>query len=132
MTLHVAQWKSEFVIEHQLKQCLYKIQKCGLENDFKFSKTKTHCVQFCQLRGLHNDPVFKLDGWSSLRKISINFVIFDKKLSLIPNINYLKAKCQKAIQLLPVVAHTDWGADKSTILRLYTCRSLIQSKLDYG
>ena len=48
----------------------------------------------------------------------------------IPIINYLKAKCQKALQLLRVVAHTDWGADKSTLLKLY--RSLVRSKLDYG
>ena len=57
-------------------------------------------------------------------------VIFDRKLSLIPHINYLKAKCHKALQLLRVVAHTDWGADKSTLLKLY--KSLVRSKLDYG
>ena len=57
-------------------------------------------------------------------------VIFDRKLSFIPYMNYLKAKCQKALQLLRFVAHTDWGADKSTLLKLY--RSLVRSKLDYG
>ena len=57
-------------------------------------------------------------------------IIFDKKLSFIPHINYLKVKCHKALQLLRVVAHTDWGADKSTVLKLY--RSLVRSKLDYG
>ena len=57
-------------------------------------------------------------------------VIFDRKLSFIPHINYLKAKCHKARQLLRVVAHTDWGADKSTLLKLY--KSLVRSKLDYG
>ena len=57
-------------------------------------------------------------------------IIFDRKLSFIPHIYYLKAKCQKALQLLRIVAHTDWGADKLTLLRLY--RSLVRSKLDYG
>ena len=42
----------------------------------------------------------------------------------------MKAKCHKALQLLRVVAHTDWGADKSTLLKLY--QSLVRSKLDYG
>ena len=51
-------------------------------------------------------------------------------LSFIAHINYLKAKCHKSLQLLRVVAHTDWGADKFTLLKLY--RSLVQSKLDYG
>ena len=49
-------------IERQLQQCLNKIQKWALENGFKLSKTKTHCMHFCQLRGLHNDSVLKLDG----------------------------------------------------------------------
>ena len=84
------------------------------------------------LRGLHNDPVLKLDGVEIPVVDQNKFlgIIFDRKLSFIPHINYLKAKCQKALQLLRVVAHTDWGADKLTLLKLY--RSLVRSKLDYG
>ena len=119
-------------IERQLQQCLNKIQKWALENGFKFSKTKTQCMHFCQLRGLHNDPVLKLDGVEIPVVDQYKFlgIIFDRKLSFIPHINYLKVKCQKALQLLRVVAHTDWGADKLTWLKLY--RSLVRSKLDYG
>ena len=119
-------------IERQLQQCLNKIQKWALENGFKFSKTKTQCMHFCQLRGLHNDPVLKLEGVEIPVVDQYKFlgIIFDRKLSFIPHINYLKAKCQKVLQLLRVVAHTDWGADKLTLLKLY--RSLVRSKLDYG
>ena len=53
-----------------------------------------------------------------------------KKLSFIPHIKALKTKCLKALNLLRVLAHTDWGADRKVLLRLY--RSLIRSKLDYG
>ena len=124
--------KHMHTIERQLQQCLNKIQRWALENGFKFSKTKTQCMHFCQLRGLHNDPVLKLDGVEIPVVDQYKFlgVIFDKKLSFIPHINYLKAKCHKALQLLRVVAHTDWGADKSTLLKLY--KSLVRSKLDYG
>ena len=89
-------------------------------------------MHFCQLRGLHNDPVLKLDGVEIPVVDQYKFlgVIFDRKLSFIPHINYLKAKCHKGLQLLRVVAHTDWGADKSTLLKLY--KSLVRSKLDYG
>ena len=124
--------KHMHTIERQLQQCLNKIQKWALENGFKFSKTKTQCMHFCQIRGLHNDPVLKLDGVEIPVVDQYKFlgVIFDRKLSFIPHINYLKAKCHKALQLLRVVAHKDWGADKSTLLKLY--KSLVRSKLDYG
>ena len=42
----------------------------------------------------------------------------------------MKAKCQKALNLLRVVAHTDWGADRKVLLHLY--RTIVRSKLDYG
>ena len=41
----------------------------------------------------------------------------------------MKAKCLKALNLLKVLSHTSWGADRTTLLHLY--RSLIRSKLDY-
>ena len=57
-------------------------------------------------------------------------VIFDNTLTFIPHIKKLKAKCQKALNLLRVVAHTDWGADGKILLNLY--RTIVRSKLDYG
>ena len=42
----------------------------------------------------------------------------------------LKARCLKALNLLKVLSHTSWGADRTTLLKLY--RPLVQSKLDYG
>ena len=36
----------------------------------------------------------------------------------------------KALNLLKVLSHTSWGADGTTLLKLY--RSLVRSKLDYG
>ena len=57
-------------------------------------------------------------------------LIFDRKLSFIHHIIYLKAKCLKALNLLKVLSHTNWDADRTVLLQLY--RSLIRSKLDYG
>ena len=119
-------------IERQLQQSLNRIQKWALENGFKFSKTKTQCMHFCQLWGLHNDPVLKLYGVEIpvVDQYNLLGVIFDRKLNFIPFINYLKSKCHKALHLLRVVAHTDSGADKSTLRKFY--KSLVRSKLDYG
>jgi len=80
----------------------------------------------------HLDPQLSLNGMPIpvVEKTKFLGLIFDRKLSFIPYLHYLKEKCLKAINLLRVVAHTSWGADQQTLLHLY--RSLIRSKLDYG
>ena len=124
--------KNMNTIERQLQLNLIKIQKWSTENGFKFSKSKTVCMHLCHLRKAHNDPILTLDG-TPIPVVEENKflgVMFDRKLSFIPHIKQLKAKCQKALNLLRVVAHTDWGADRKVLLNLY--RTIIRSKLDYG
>ena len=126
--------KSKYIrtAEHQLQQSINKINKWATINGFKISKTKTQCVHFCQLRKMHNDPTLKLDD-SEIPVVSqYKFlgIIFDRKLSFIPYIQYIKDKCNKTLKLLRIIAHTDWGADFQTLLKSY--RTLIRSKIDYG
>ena len=54
----------------------------------------------------------------------------DTKLTFKNHVQYLRSSCQKALDILRVVRHTDWGADRIVLLRLY--RALVRSKLDYG
>ena len=49
-------------IERQLQQNLNKIENWTTSNGFKFSKSKTQCVHFCQLRKQHEDPILHLYG----------------------------------------------------------------------
>ena len=101
-------------------------------NGFTISKTKTQCVHFCQLRKMHNNPTLKQDGSEIpvVDKYKFLSIIFDKKLSFIPHIQYLKDKCNKTLKLLHIIAHKEWGVDQHTFLKLY--RTLIHSKIDYG
>ena len=63
--------------------------------------------------------------------IVCQLLIFDCKLSFLPDLRYLKNMSMKALNnLIRVVANTSWGADQYTLLHLY--RSLVRSKLDYG
>ena len=119
-------------IERLLQLCLNNIQNWADENGFQFSKTKTVCIHFCQQHILHTDPELKLDGVPIPVVAEYKFLglIFDRKLNFIPHIKYVKDRCMKAMNLLKVVAHTDWGADAATLLKLY--RSHVRSKLDYG
>ena len=124
--------KSMATIERQLQQNLNKIENWAASNGFKFSKSKTQCVHFCQLRKQHDDPVLHLyeSPIPVVEESKFLGILFDRKLSFIPHIKYLKAKCLKALNLLKVLSHTSWGADRTTLLKLY--RSLVRSKLDYG
>ena len=49
-------------IEQQLQMCLNRLQIWADENGFKYSKTKTRCMHFCQLNKLHLDPTLFLNG----------------------------------------------------------------------
>ena len=124
--------KNMRTIERKLQQCINRIEDWATSNGFKFSKSKTQCVHFCKLRKVHNDPVLYLYGSPIpvVEESKFLGVIFDRKLSFIPHIRYLKAKCLRALNLLKVLSHTSWGADRFTLLHLY--RSLVRSKLDYG
>ena len=101
-------------------------------NGFTIFKTKTQCVYFCQLRKMYNNPTLKLDGSEIPVMDQYKFlsIIFDKKFSFIPHIQYLKDKCNKTLKLFHIIAHKDWGADQHTLLKLY--RTLICTKIDYG
>ena len=118
--------------ERQLQGCLHKIEKWCIENGFKFSPTKTVCLHFHKKKGILPEPELILNGKKIqvVKETRFLGIIFDQKLSFIPHLKALKAKCLKALDIIKVVANQDWGADKSVLLNLY--RSLVRSKLDYG
>ena len=78
------------------------------------------------------EPDIELDGTSIKVADEAKFLglVFDRRLPFRAHVKYLKTVCYKALNLLRVVGHTDWGADKVVLLRLY--RALVRSKLDYG
>jgi hypothetical protein len=119
-------------IERKLQLTLNKLEKWCAENGFKFSPTKTVCVHFTRSRKLHPEPSLTLNGnlIPVVKEAKFLGVVFDRKLSFLPHIKYVKDRCLKALNLLKVVSKTDWGGDRKVLLRLF--RSLIRSKLDYG
>ena len=119
-------------VERALQLCVNRVQNWVSDNGFKFSPSKTTCVHFHRVRGVFGDPDIRIDGSPITVATEAKFlgVIFDQKLNFLSHIKYLRKSCQKALDVLRVVGHTDWGADRTVLLRLY--RSLVRSKLDYG
>ena len=117
-------------VERAVQLCVNSVQKWMSENGFKFSTSKTVCIHFHQQYGFFPDHNILLGKTpiKIVREAKFLCVIFDTKLTFKNHIQYLKT-CQKALDILRVVGHTDWGADRIVLLRLY--RSLVRSKLDY-
>ena len=120
------------LVERRLQLTLNKIQTWALQNGFKFSKTKTTCMHLCNLRKCKDNPSLTIDGSAIPLVAEARFLrlIFDRKLSFIPHLRDLRTRCRKSLDALKIVANSDWGADRKTLLTLY--RALVRSKLDYG
>ena len=115
-----------------MQLCVKSVQKWVSENSFKCSTSKTVCIHFHQQYVFFPDPNILLEKTpiKVVKEAKFLGLIFDTKLTFKNHIKYLKTSCQKALDILRVVGHTDWGADRIVLLRLY--RSLVCSKLDYG
>ena len=124
------------IMERHLQKTIDRVMKWAMRNGFKFSIDKTVCVRFhvanTQKWQPDYTPEFKLGSQTIKCEKEAKFLglIFDRNLSFKSHITNLKRKCQKALNLLKVVSHQHWGADKKTVLILY--RALVRSKLDYG
>ena len=128
----IVRGKSLARVEREMQLCVNSVHKWVVENGFKFSTTKTQCIHFHNFRDTFPDPEIFLgkDRIQAVKEAKFLGLIFDQKLAFLPHILNLKLSCQKSLDILRVVGHTDWGADRSVLLRLY--RALIRSKLDYG
>ena len=104
----------------RLQLCVNSVNKWIQENGFKFSVSKTECVHFAnqKIQTKVTDEV-KFLG-----------LVFDRRLTFRADVKYMKTVCDKALNVLRVVGHTDWGDDKVVLLRLY--RALVRFKLDYS
>ena len=131
--------KRSSVLTRRLNLCIERIREWTRDNGFTISigDGKTVAMHFCRYRSttcsiadsnmqlfLGNDVI------EYVVKKKFLGLIWDPKLNFKEHIKYLKKKCQSSLNIIKVLAHTDWGASTKTLLRLY--RALVRSKLDYG
>ena len=119
-------------IQEKLQLALCNLEIWSKETGFRFSVEKTVCVHFTRLRGIHPHPELKLNNsvLPYVENVRYLGLIFDHKLTWKQHILDLKRRCNKALNLIRVLGHTSWGADRTSLLRIY--RSIVRSKLDYG
>ena len=113
-------------MQRLMQLCVNSVQDWVSNNGFKFSTSKTVCMHFCNQRKQFAEPYILLDKNSITVVTEAKFlgVIFDRTLSYSSHVNYLKTNCCKALDILKVVGHTDWGADQKTTLSLPSPRKI--------
>ena len=123
--------KKERHTERLLQTTINRLEQWTKERGMKFSQEKTVAIKFSKRR---RGPIPRIN----LYRTPINIVestrylglVIDSRLSWKQHVEYLRTNCIPAMNLLKHLSHLSWGADRKTLLKLYT--SLVKSKLDYG
>ncbi|GFV48670.1 probable RNA-directed DNA polymerase from transposon X-element [Trichonephila clavipes] len=120
------------MIERQLQTAVNNIVKWCDSNGHSISASKSCCVHFCRKRGIHPDPEIRIRDIQIPVVPDVRFlgVIFDRRLTFLPHILHLRKKCEKSLNLLKVLSNTSWGADRTSLLRVY--QAIVLSRIDYG
>ncbi|XP_055939430.1 uncharacterized protein LOC129969047 [Argiope bruennichi] len=120
------------LIERQLQNAVNKLVSWCDKNGHTLSPEKSRCVHFCRKRQLHPEPVINIRGTVIPSADEIRFlgVIFDRKLTFLPHVLHLRERCEKSLNILKVLSNTSWGADRTSLLRIY--QAVILSRIDYG
>jgi len=120
-------------IERRLQGAIEGLKSWTRATGFSFSPAKTVAMHICRKRNCPKlAPNLSIDN-NNIRTVdSQRFlgVIFDNSMTWKPHIKQLKTSCNKTLNIMKYLSHKKWGADRVTLLRLYT--ALIRSKLDYG
>ena len=97
--------------ERLVQLCVNSVQECVPNNGFKFSNSKTVCMHFCNQRKQFSEPSIMLEKNPIKVVTEAKFVgvVFDRTLSYKNHVDYLKTNCLKALDILKVEGHTDWG-----------------------
>ncbi|GFW05484.1 probable RNA-directed DNA polymerase from transposon X-element [Trichonephila clavipes] len=120
------------LIERQLQTAVNNIVKWCDTNGRSISASKSCCVHFCRKRGIHPDPEIRIRDIQIPVVPEVRFlgVIFDRRLTFLPHILHLRKRCEKSLNLLKVLSNTSWGADRTSLLRVY--QAIVLSRIDYG
>ncbi|GBM84021.1 putative RNA-directed DNA polymerase from transposon X-element, partial [Araneus ventricosus] len=120
------------MIERQLQHAVNKLVAWCDKNGHTISAEKSRCVHFCRKRNIHLDPNIQIRNAPIpvVNEIRFLVVIFDRKLTFLPHTLHLRKKCERSLNILKVLSRTSWGADRTSLLRIY--KAVILSRIDYG
>lgn len=125
--------KNTETIRFNIQNTLNKLTIVAKNYGFRFSKVKTEAVFFSRKHARRiTQPALILEGFQLKYNDAYKFlgVILDRKLNFNDHIEYIKGKAKKSINLINMLSHTDFGSDRSMLLKIH--KSLVIYKLDYS
>ncbi|XP_064120742.1 uncharacterized protein LOC135225338 [Macrobrachium nipponense] len=99
-----------------MQLAINRIVEWAEKKGFKFSTSKTVAV--------HDQRI------SCKEETRFLGLLFDKRMTWVPHLKDLKVRCMQALNVLRVLSHTSWGADRNHLMILY--KAIVASKLAYG
>ena len=131
----IAIWYTHPSVDEANKQIQHALDHisnwCSLWG-LQISPAKSATVIFS--KSIHINPLLPLtingENIPIVKTFKFLGIMLDRSLTFKHHIDYLKQKCSRRINILKCIAGRDWGADRSTLLKLYT--SLIRPILEYN
>lgn len=118
-------------IQYALQEATNKLMLWSKTSGFRFSPQKTSLIVFNLKRNRNKVQInFGDHIIKNQSKVKILGITFDYKVSWIPHILNLKNETSSRLNIIKTLAHTSWGAQSQTLLKLH--KALILSKIDYG
>ena len=105
-------------IERRLQNAINKTQEWTMKHGFTFSTDKTVAMVFHNKRGLQQEPSLKIGNINMLPEKKFLGLIYDQKLNWRAHVEYIRRKGIKALDILKVLSHSSWGADRVSTSRL--------------
>ena len=120
------------VLERRIQGTINRMGRWATEHGLEFSTAKTVAVHFRGRQQEIQPPSLRLYGEPIPFKSHTTFLgmTVDCSMSWSYHLRLLKIEGLKRLQLLKTLSHRAWGADRTTMLRVY--RATIRAKLDYG
>ena len=118
-------------VQQKAQRIMSLLERWSNETGFTFSTEKTKMILFGKRKRAQIENV-KLYGRNIEQVDTHKFlgITIDSHLNWIPHLKNLKKECYKKLAILKYVTHTKWGADRTSVLKLY--KAIILPKLLYA
>ncbi|XP_055524853.1 uncharacterized protein LOC129718269 [Wyeomyia smithii] len=119
-------------LQKRMQSAVNKMQKWLSNNGFRISVPKTSCMHFCRRKKHSTNLVFQIikDNIQEVEEVRFLGMICDKKLSWRTQIEHVKKKSLKAMNIMKTLSNFKWGSDRRTLIKLHN--SLVLSRCEYG